>query len=226
MVLARAWDVALDSLGAVSRTTRLALLWSGRMVIVTKDDLKLHLGIPSKDTTKDDRLEAIAYGATASVAQLARDAGVVLVEEEVTERYDGEDSERIILTYRPVLSVTGVWVSDNRVFDDDAKVDATRYVVYDRIGILRRADGVEFSAGIQNVKVTYKAGLIQGQGTPPADLKTGITMLAAAIWGQAGKEGLASEKIGDYSYSLQEIKTEMPGAFSFLSPYINRLVVR
>ncbi len=190
------------------------------MSLASLSDLKTHLGITVSD--KDAALTALLAGAEANVVRLARDAGVLLVTEEVTEQLDGADSERLILSSRPVVSITGVWVSEARDFTDSNKLAATACVVYSRIGILRRVDGDDFPEGAQNVKVTYRAGYGE---TAPADLKEGIVVLAAALYGQIGKEGVQSETIGDYSYTLASLKERAPGAYAFLAPYIDRLVV-
>ncbi len=190
------------------------------MSIAMVADVKTHLSITGTD--KDAVLTAIVAGAEANVVRLAKDAGILLVTEEVSEQLDGADSERLILSYRPVVAVSGVWVSEARSFTDAAKIAETAYVVYARTGILRRVDGDDFPEGVQNVKVTYHAGY--GEAAP-ADLTEGIVLLAAAIYGQVGKEGLSGERIGDYSYTVASLQERVPAAYALLAPYIDRLVV-
>jgi len=189
------------------------------MSITVLTDLKTHLGIT--DSSQDTKLSAILAGAEALVKSWARDAGIILEKETVTEDLDGQDSTRLFLSFRPVLAVTKVYQSLVWLWDATTELAATKFRLYKPLGMLKRADGGTWLDGVQSVHVEYSAGY----DPAPADLKQGIVTLAAFFAGQAGKEGKASETIGSYSYSLQDLQLSAPAVKMLLDPYVNRPVV-
>lgn len=196
------------------------------MSVAVLSDLKTHLQIPVGNTTRDAQLTAILAGTEDLVLKLAADVGIQIVKETGLEALlDGGDSTRLFLPLRPVIAVTSVQLSSDQVWGTEEApenvVEATKYRWYPRIGMIKRVDGSVWTMGAQNVRVIFSAGY----DPTPVGVKHGIVTLAAVLSGQAGKEGIASEKIGDYSYSLQDLEQTSPGAYKLLAPYITRIVV-
>lgn len=187
------------------------------MALATLADLKAHLGIPTADTSQDARLTAILAGVEVWLIQTAAANGRALkLEEDRVDLVDGGGSPRLFLPRRPVVAVTSIKVdgAGTPTWDDITLVPASSYRVYPDMGLVKRLAG-DWPQGHQNVQVTYDVGY----GVPPANLTLGVLALAAYFATQAGKEGLASERIGNYSYSLQ-VLDQVPGLSLLLERYL------
>jgi len=190
------------------------------MALATLADVKAHLGIPSNNTTQDAALTADLAGAAAWVAETARANGVQLEEsKDYIELLDGQDSHRLFTSLRPIQKVTEVRMdnNDDPLWDDDSIVDAALYRVYGPLGLLKKE--TRWTEGFQNIKIKYDAGYATG-ANQLAQVKTGVCMLTAHLHGVAGKEGLSSEKIGNYSYTTAEAQ-KVPGLMLLLGSIIS-----
>ncbi len=197
------------------------------MALASLNQLKTYLGIAVSDTSQDARLTLILAGVDAWVTKASRDAGVVLSTETITEVLDGPGSHRIFLGFRPVATFTSLYHSDAmpRVFDTTTLVDPTLYILRADVGIIEtphpfshRHGRINFHRGVQNYKAVYDAGF----ATAPGDLVAGVVMVSAAFAaGRPGKDGMQSERLGDYSYVRAKV-AELPAVEGFLAPYLVR----
>lgn len=187
------------------------------MALATLDDLKSHLGILSSDTSQDTRLTALLAGVANWIHTIAAKNGRALKYEQNRVDYlDGTGSHRLFLPRRPVIQVDEIRMSHSimPVFPDETVMNPRDYAVYLENGVVQRVIG-HWHRGVRNIMVTYDCGYKE---TPPG-LNSGLLLLCAYFATQAGKEGTASEKIGNYSYNLQAMN-EIPGLALILDPYI------
>jgi len=174
------------------------------MAWLTTSDLKALLGVSA--TTWDTQIAAlipvVQSGIEAEIGRAIEDASY-------SEQYNGRGAQMLQLRHRPVITVTAVWDSLDRVFDDSTLVPATSYHVFKPQGRIELSGGIgnwpeerrgaRFGDGVANVRVDYTAGY----ATEPGDLKL---VLANDVWtvintGKAG--GKSSESIGDHSVTYQ-----------------------
>ena len=84
----------------------------------------------------------------------------------------------IILNQYPVTAVSGVWDDPNRIFANSDLIDPTSYI-WTSEGRLE-LDGLFFSRGIQNIKVTYTAGY--AADSIPNDLQYAVWKIVQNIY--------------------------------------------
>lgn len=90
-----------------------------------------------------------------------------------TEYHDGEGMPDLYTTEWPITSVMSIYDDVNRQFESSSLIDSTTYVIYADEGRISIIPGsilysqTTFAEGVQNVKVTYRAGYT----TIPADLQ-------------------------------------------------------
>jgi len=158
--------------------------------LATLEAVKLYMGISG--TTQDAKLTAIIPAAEAAVKTYCDQN---LVSDTYTDYVSGEDSYKwsfLALQQRPITSVTSIhrWNGADYI---TALVEIDDY----------RVNGDEvlgrFVSGWQNHKVIYTAGYT----TIPDDLQQATCMVVKSLFDRSNKAaGVASEKIGDYAYSL------------------------
>ena len=159
-------------------------------------EVKAHLGITGD--ASDGQLAALVDRATAIVERELhwyfrdpRDAVEVL---------DGTGEASMWLRQPPVDE--GAVTVENRTGVGDAweAVDATDYEVDGR-GLYAAG---EWARGKRNFRVSYREGFID----PPGDVAQLVLDLVASVWRDKGKEGLRSERIGDYSYTRADLEDQ------------------
>ena len=102
-------------------------------------------------------------------------------ENDYVDYYNGKGTSTVLLRNWPVISLASVYDDPERIYGSDTLIDPDDYVLYDGTDndgepakiVL---DGLTFSLGLQNIKVTYKAGY----STIPADLQLAVIKLVAA----------------------------------------------
>jgi hypothetical protein len=111
----------------------------------------------------------------------------------VTEVFDIDDVHTtfVRLSYIPVVGVSAV-------YDEGVLMDPEQYLVYPNIGLIKTADGVEFTQGDQTVEVVYS----YGYATPPADVKEVALALCVNKVSRFGCEGIRSERVGNYEVAF------------------------
>lgn len=105
------------------------------------------------------------------------------------EYYDGNGRDVLYLRNYPITAIASLTV-------DDIAITSAEYLIEDQ-GLFRI--GGWWSSGRRNIKITYTAGYT----SIPDELATIASKVAGDILAQAVSDpSLQSEKIGDYSYSI------------------------
>lgn len=178
---------------------------------------ELTAAVPSLATRSD--LAALVSAASQAVE---RYCGRTFERATLTETHDGRNRSRLWLRRRPIVSVASVTINGTAL--DNTTSDA--WVFHPATGELRRGNGHEaeqfaawFPWGLQNIVVTYTGGY----NPIPADVKH-ATILWARHLADAAQTGgmIASESIGDYSYSLGPgaQQAASAAALELLAPYV------
>jgi len=129
------------------------------------------------------------------------------------EDYDGYGTTEIVLRNRPVTEFGPVIQSPNRTFGEDPmdtsvlSMDPDSGVLsidtggggYDPFLFGSPADAI-FHPGKRTVRVEYTAGYLAAN--IPGDLKLLLAEVVSARLNSSGSEGIKSETLGSYSYTL------------------------
>jgi hypothetical protein len=139
---------------------------------VSLDELKAYLNITV--TTHDSELTSLRDAVEVAAENVA---DISLRQQTVTSERHSGGADRIVLSTRPLVSVT-------TVAEDGTTLAATAYDIDLDTGILYRLSGTYtlgvWSSGHRNVSVTYEAGW--SGSTVPSDIKHGILELARHLW--------------------------------------------
>lgn len=103
----------------------------------------------------------------------------------LTEYYDGDDSNLLVLNQRPVTAVASVYVDSAWEWGSDTLVDSDDYQVYEDEGLVRFV-GTVLPSGARVVKVTYTAGY----ATIPYDVERAVQDLAFYWYKQRTDKGI------------------------------------
>jgi hypothetical protein len=158
--------------------------------------LKVWLGVTV--STHDDVLTALEARA---VATIERELDWYFGEpRDAVEVLDGTGGAVLYLRQPPVDGTvtlasrsgpTGSWTTmDSTDFELDGRA------LY--------ASGI-WTRGVRNYRATYQEGFVAA----PQDIEQLVLDLVAALWRGRGREGLASESIGDYAYTVKDLQ-ELP----------------
>jgi len=160
--------------------------------LVSLDEAKLHLDMPTSDTTVDAELQGFIDAATPLIENICGP----ITSESVTEWHDGGAGDRsaLVLRRRPVLSVTSVTEYLGQTpqvlaaATTPANAAALSYSLEVATGtiIRRSAAGTvyPFAWGEQNVQVVYTAGF----GSTPANVRLAALELIRHLW-QSTQQG-------------------------------------
>lgn len=188
----------------------------------TLTKLKYHLGIPTTDTSEDNKLNQLITEVEASVLRYLRRGN--FISEQKTEYYDGTGRETLVLRRRPVTAVAAVYRDSQGYGGQNPDGFASTSILTagsdyfipsldenEQNGGILIAIGSggffvgdyenvgQWPVGRGNIKVTYTAGY----NTIPDELTLAVNQMIAAIRAGTEKGGLiGSETFGEYSYSL------------------------
>ena len=165
--------------------------------LTTLEDTKEYLEIEGTDS--DNLLQQLIGAASQFVKT---ETGYEWVETTYKELIDGERTETLILTQKPIISVVSLVINGETISSDN-------YYIYNESGMLKRADigiynvgythhsrkGLLFPRGQQNIEVEYKAGYED----VPHDLQKAVWSMVNAVLEGKEYEGLESYSIGDES---------------------------
>jgi uncharacterized phiE125 gp8 family phage protein len=148
-------------------------------------------------STYDDLLDDLIAAASDAVQSYARRRFAVA---NYAEYYNGDGTRSLLLKRYPVVALTQVTLNP---YDDSEVIDGDEYIVDKPTGEIRpklNSTGTSyFPCGFQTVLVEYSAG-----AAVPADVQAATAMVVANLYGSAGRDNtLASERIGDYAYTLR-----------------------
>lgn len=155
--------------------------------------IKRMLGIPSSVTQHDDAISDLLDVVDQIVLdEIGLDASAST---SYTEKIDITDNgqSKVSLKYRPVLTVTTFNISGS------SQTEGENYKIDKSIGVITLMPITNFfPVGTEIIEITYTAGF----ATPPADLVYAGNLIACSLFNQQSHVGFASEKAGNYSYSL------------------------
>lgn len=219
------------------------------MALTTISDVKTFLGITSSGF--DAVLTALLASAEARINTICnrpRGFGEILAVEEL---FAGENSDRLVLTYTPIATITKIELVGYNgatvlidpagyTFNPDDGVVGFRSSFFGRVvypggygindnlpasGGRRAIPG--FSDGFRNVKVTYNGGY--SAITLPADLSQAAIEYTAGMFQYRQRDpGLQTETLGAYSYGMNPQGRQALEAYlidTWLGPYIRRPIV-
>jgi hypothetical protein len=150
-------------------------------------DLKSWL--PNIGNNDDATLQAlISNGSLQILAYLNRPHILASVIGSQSESYDGNDSDRLLPHYFPIINVTAVSVDG--VVIGQSTLPSMAGFLWDSRRILLRA--LSFTRGVQNVQVSYTAGY----GSLPLDLKQAAIEAFALAYRQRTHIGEKSSSMG------------------------------
>lgn len=197
--------------------------------LTTRDEFKLHLGIPESDTSEDDLLDQLLVGVEEAAKRYTKRG---FLSEAATEYYDGHGGDTLPLRRRPVTAVASVHVhSTGYAGQGDDPFPASTLWLAGSDYYLPRSDESEDNAGLLiaihgcwpigrgNIKVVNTAGY----SAVPENVKLAIHQLTAAV--RNGREQgaiKAGETIGRYAYQLLQggvKQLEVVEARAILSAY-------
>ena len=119
------------------------------------------------------------------------------------EKFDvvTDHQDRIVVSHPNLTSV--IAMTDNSV-QSPSLVATSCYTVYSHGEVVLNTEGHWFTKGVGSVTITYTAGLT----TVPADIELAALELIDATYNRRGKGAFEREKIGDYSYTIPNIREE------------------
>lgn len=182
---------------------------------------KAELGIPSIDTSQDDRITVLIKQASSIVADYCNQ---VFAEEEVEETfwadYPSEWTRAFKLSRSPVTTVTSVLI-------DSALLDPSEYRI-GRDGYLHRVDspiGVCNWVWTQTAVITYKAGYVLLDNLPYGVERAALSLIKEYHLGTGRDPRVRSEDVPgvrSVSYSVGstgETGQLPPDVIALLAPY-------
>lgn len=162
------------------------------MPITTVAHCKAFRAIDTDNQEHDAELERII---PAVQAFLEEECGRMFEAADMTEYFDGDEWNHLLLVARPPInSIANLWDDSTRLFTTPIAVGS--YDIKDaKAGIVRLLDGLRFSCGQRNIKLTYNGGYT----SIPVDLEqAAIEMVwAAREKGLHNLIGVRSRSIAD-----------------------------
>lgn len=180
------------------------MTYDSTALLVSVADCKTFLNID--DPAEDSEIGYLMQ----AVSQMFKDeTGRALIEEELTEYYDGRDTDTIMLRSFPLSSThetISVYLDNDRDFEESSKLASTSLFVDQNMGAVHYEGGI-FDRGRSNVKVIYTAGW--AQANIPYDLRAAALEALGVLWNRRDgrRFDTTSRSTGDASYSFLD---EMP----------------
>ncbi len=140
--------------------------------LTTVANFKIDFNIKSTFTDHDTIIQNLI---TQKSKRCSEYCGRKFAARDLTEYYDGDDSDILVLNEYPINSITSIHDDTERIYAASALIASTDYVIKSDDGIVK-FDGVLMTKGINNIKVIYNAGF----STLPGDLVSACEMLVMA----------------------------------------------
>lgn len=176
-------------------------------MLSTPEKVKIHLGIPLADHSKDAKIGQILESVSAWIEKRCnRDFRYA----EWTEFYDGDDGDTLQLLHYPVDSHEPLTLSvKGKIVNVVTELATGKMGIDYGNGSIERDAG--FLAGRRTHEVTYSAGYIlpsdesgAEESTLPADLELAAIRLTARIVERATAEGVSSASAGGLSINYND----------------------
>ncbi len=158
------------------------------------------------DTDSDAILAALINSCSEWIAGLV---GRDLVQTTHTEYYHGDGSDMLILSKRPVVSITSIHIDSAREWAAATLIASTNYQLDKQAGMVRAWSLLgNWVCGTSNIRVIYVAGYTAGpEGTMPKDLKLAVMRLVDHQWRDGftnRKLDVSSDVIGDANRTFRD----------------------
>lgn len=192
----------------------------GDSLLVGLSELKTYLGIT--DTSEDTLLGQLLLPATRYI--VARLGHGVFLTTYTEDHYieHGEDNREIMLAHLPVQKIDSVSLMSADETVETTITDTTTWA-FDQGGPLWFKHSYSFYRRPDFNRIVYRAGYPK----PPEDLRLAVKKVAASIYRGIGKEGLSSERIGDYAWQAPQLDQLPPKLVSELTdPMIESIINR
>lgn len=170
--------------------------------LTTRDEVRRQLRIDPADTSDDRLLDDLIGAASAYIRARTQRTFQVDIFEDVVYLCDGDDPIKMKLLNYPLLKVDRVKIYDefnNLIWDI---TDSTTWDFVNE-GYMWFINTNEFYFEPYRNVITYRAGYPK----VPEDIRQACKELVIAFYRGVGREGLSSEKIGDYSYTKSLISS-------------------
>lgn len=136
-----------------------------------------------------------------------------------TANYSGDSTVNLLLRQYPINSIATIVIDETTTFPDGTNTlaDLGFYIDEEIAGNIIYTNG--WACGDpHNIQITYNAGY----GDVPVDLQLAAMQLGSLQWNLKGKEGYKSEKIGEYSYTLSDLSTNLPFGNSTIQQVLDK----
>ena len=185
------------------------------MAITTTSACKAFRNIPSGTAEHDEELARLI---PAVQEFLEAECGRSLSgQTSFTEYYHGDEwRDRLLVACAPLASITNLWDDPTRGYL--TPISASSYAIEDAdAGMIRLLDGLTFSKGLRNIKITYQGGF----ATIPADLEQAAIEL---VWACREKGvhnliGVRSRSVADGNVQFVNLDWGSPNLAPIISKY-------
>lgn len=160
----------------------------------TVDEIKRFMGITGSTDEVDDELAALINRVSKAI-ETACDREFYI--QEHTETYSGDGQEVLTTDHYPITTVSGVWLSTSRTWDDDSLVTASEYYINRASNGIVWYNNIFTKSRYENIRVIYIAGVFSTVDTVPADLKLVCIKEVARNYRFKDDKGLNSRGTGD-----------------------------
>lgn len=168
--------------------------------------------LPNYNHNDDANLQTlITYGSLQVLSYLSRPHIVASVIGALNESYDGNDSDRLLPHYFPIISVSAVSI-DNVAISQSTLPSLPGFVWDSRRVLLR---GFTFTRGVQNVMLSYTAGY----PAIPLDLKQAAIEALALSYRQRTHIGEKSNSLGGQMTMAFDMTDVPPRALAIFNQY-------
>jgi hypothetical protein len=184
------------------------------MPLATVAQCKAFRNIDGSNQEHDAELQRLI---TAVQDFLEGECGRVFDRATVTEYYHGDDwRDRLLVARPPIVSITALWDDPARIYV--TPISASKYAIEDaEAGLIRLLDGLTFSQGLRNIKITYVGGFAE----MPKDLEQAAIELvwAAREKGVHNLIGVRSRSIADGNVQFVNLDWGSANLIPIISKY-------
>ena len=174
-------------------------------LLADRDEVKRLLQIT--DTSDDLLLDDLLRSASAYIRSRTQQPFTLDRYVETVRLTDAHSQTHCRVTHFPLLRVEQIVWKDEEGTVLETITDQTTYKwSFSEDGWLFFTDGTHFPRWPGSVEVTYRAGYAE----IPSDVREACKRVVAVFYRQIGREGLLSEKIGDYAYRAQSLQDLPP----------------
>lgn len=181
--------------------------------LTTVANFKINFNIKSTFTDHDTMIQNLI---TQKSKRCSEYCGRKFAARSLTEYYNGELSDTLLLNEYPVNSITSIHDDNDRSYGADTLISSDDYVLINGgLDGIVKLDGAILGDGLNNVKIIYNAGYT----TLPGDLVSACEMLIMADYIEhlAGVNATSSDEV---IYKPEKLRKE---AYAILDRYVRHV---